>query len=99
MARCRPDQVGAIDSSAHMAIAKDNDIASIRARLEELDTERNALAERLERLRSRQAPKQPSGVVPAPRNPAALPGGAPAGEPPAPHAAFPPNRNPLLVSL
>jgi hypothetical protein len=46
-----------------MAIDKDNDIASIRVRLEELDAERNALAEQLERLRSRQAPEQPSGVV------------------------------------
>jgi hypothetical protein len=46
-----------------MAIEKDNDIASIRARLEALDAERNALAEQLERLRSRQAPEQPSGVV------------------------------------
>ncbi len=62
--RCRPDQVGAIDPSAHMAIDKDNDdIASIRARLEELDAERNVLAEQLERLRSRQAPEQPSGVA------------------------------------
>jgi hypothetical protein len=46
-----------------MAIDKDNGIASIRARLKELDAERNALAEQLERLRSRQAPEQPSGVV------------------------------------
>jgi hypothetical protein len=53
----------AIDPSAHMAIDKDKDIASIRARLEELDAERSALAEQLERLRSRQAPEQPSGVV------------------------------------
>jgi hypothetical protein len=49
-----------------MASDKDNDIASIRARLEELDTERNALAEQLERLRSRQTPEQLSGVVGAP---------------------------------
>jgi len=63
-----------------MAIDKDNDIASIRARLEELDTERNALAERLERLRSRQAPEQPSGVVGASRNLVALHGGLAAGE-------------------
>jgi hypothetical protein len=46
-----------------MAIDKDNDIAYIRARLEELDAERNALAEQLERLRPRQAPEQPSGVL------------------------------------
>jgi hypothetical protein len=37
-----------------MGIDKDNDIASIRARLEVLDAERDALAEQLERLRSRQ---------------------------------------------
>ena len=46
-----------------MAIDKDNDVASIRARLEELDAERNTLAEQLERLRSRLAPEQLSGVI------------------------------------